>query len=83
MKNAAEIIEQLHVTLNLLSEEYVKMVIIYFPLWGVLYLGLWAVYQVVYGVLICKSCPEAALELEVHVKSANAELLKRGFAFSQ
>ena len=83
MNNEAEVLARLPITPDLVSEDHVKLAINFLPVWLILLLGIWAVYKVIYGVIICKSCPEAAVELEGHVKSAKAELMKRGLDFSR
>ena len=65
-------------TPGLVSEEIISSLITYAPIWGILCLGIWALFKVIHGVIICKDCPEAAQELEGHVKSAKIELAKRG-----
>jgi len=50
----------------------------YFPLWIVICLGLYAVGSIAYGVANFVDCPDAAIEVEKHVKEAKTEMKKRG-----
>jgi hypothetical protein len=48
------------------------------PFWIILCLGLYAVGSIAYGVANFADCPDAAAEVERHIKEANTEMKKKG-----
>jgi hypothetical protein len=48
------------------------------PVWAVLALGIYAVSNVVHGVMDMSDCPDAAKEIDQNVKEARKEMKKRG-----
>ena len=48
------------------------------PLWLIIVLGIYAVTSIYRGVVNMKDCPEAAAEVDRHVKEAKEELSKKG-----
>ena len=54
----------------------------YLPIWAILLLGLYAASSVVYGVIIFKDTPDAAVELDRQITEAKQEMTKRGVILS-
>ncbi len=50
----------------------------YFPLWILVGLAMYAIISITYGVVNFADCPDAAKEVERHVKEAKEEMKKRG-----
>mmetsp|Transcript_16322 Transcript_16322/g.24061 ORF Transcript_16322/g.24061 Transcript_16322/m.24061 type:complete len:109 (-) Transcript_16322:249-575(-) len=78
VQNQEEIIDKLPHSCCPTNAKLYKLAIDYAPIWAILALGIWAASSVVYGVLLFRSCPEAAMELDGQVKEAKAELSRRG-----
>ena len=78
LQNINDIISYLPVAPGYVEESEYKLIITYAPAEVIMCLGIWAATQVIYGVYLCKNCPNAAEELDLHVKVAKKELLKRG-----
>jgi|UniRef100_A0A7S2UP19 hypothetical protein len=75
-------LEQKYVLVDLFSPtitaDTVTGFITYFPLWVILFLGVYAVSSITQGVVNCADCPEAAKEIDEQVKEAKIALKKRG-----
>jgi dolichyl-phosphate mannosyltransferase polypeptide 3 len=56
----------------------IDLLLTYAPVWAVLILGIYALSQVLRGVMVMSDCPEASKEIEQQVKEARVELKKRG-----
>lgn len=63
---------------TLLTPKIQEAMIDYFPLWIVICFGLYAVGSIASGVANCADCPDAAMEVEQHIKEAKADMKKRG-----
>lgn len=55
-----------------------EAIIDYLPLWMLICLGLYAVGSIAYGVANLADCPDAAKEVEKHIKEAKDYMKKRG-----
>mmetsp|Transcript_10248 Transcript_10248/g.15269 ORF Transcript_10248/g.15269 Transcript_10248/m.15269 type:complete len:109 (+) Transcript_10248:56-382(+) len=78
VQNQEEIIKKLPNCCCPKNAKLCKFAIDYAPIWAILALGIWAASSVIYGVLVFRSCPEAAMELDGQIKEAKAELSRRG-----
>jgi hypothetical protein len=56
----------------------VDLLIKFAPVWAVLALGIYAVCNLVHGVVNMSDCPDAAKEIDQNVKEARKEMKKRG-----
>jgi dolichyl-phosphate mannosyltransferase polypeptide 3 len=56
----------------------VDLLIKFAPVWAVLALGIYALSNLVHGVISMSDCPDAAKEIEQQVKEARKEMKKRG-----
>lgn len=56
----------------------VTVIVLYAPLWGILSLGFYAIFNIAMGVKNVRDVPEAAMELEQQILEAKQEMKKRG-----
>lgn len=56
----------------------VDLLVTWAPAWGIIALGVYALTQLVQGVINMSDCPEATKEIEQQVIEARAEMKKRG-----
>ena len=78
LQNQEEIISRLPHSCCPTNAKLYRVAIDYAPFWAIIALGIWAASSVMHGVLLFRSCPEAAIELEGQVKESKAELSRRG-----
>ena len=77
MQNEAVLTETMTATLNVPST-VTSYAIVFFPIWLLLVLAIYAATTILYGVVTLRDYPEAAEELEMQIKQAKKELKKLG-----
>jgi amino acid transporter len=66
------------VKMSPMSPEATKLLIQFLPLWILLFLVIYALVCILYGLAILGDFPDAAVELENEIKEAKAAMKKRG-----
>jgi hypothetical protein len=60
------------------DDDLTTLLIVYAPVWAIVFLGSYAVATIAIGLTNFRDCPEASAEIEEQVKEAKAEMKKRG-----